>query len=71
LWAENHFRLFLSHKSEVNRQTTALKETLERYGVSAFVAHEDMVPTRAWQEEVENALVSRRIDYDSLIEGAG
>jgi TIR domain len=58
LWAEKHFRLFLSHKSEVKRDTAALKESLEKYGVAAFVAHEDILPTKAWQEEIENALAT-------------
>lgn len=28
------------------------------FGVSAFVAHEDIHPTKAWQDEIENALAS-------------
>jgi hypothetical protein len=58
LWTEGTFRLFLSHKSEVKRETAKLKENLAFYGISAFVAHDDIHPTRAWQEEIENALVT-------------
>ncbi|MEW6436873.1 MAG: toll/interleukin-1 receptor domain-containing protein [Pseudomonadota bacterium] len=56
LWLDDHFRLFLSHKTSVKRETATLKEGLRLFGVSAFVAHEDIHPTKEWQEEIENAL---------------
>ncbi len=56
IWEENKFRIFLSHKSEVKRETANLKSRLSLFGVSAFVAHEDIHPTKAWQDEIENAL---------------
>jgi hypothetical protein len=31
---------------------------LEEYGISSFVAHEDIEPTKEWQEEIEKALFS-------------
>jgi hypothetical protein len=58
IWGTGGFRLFLSHKTEVKRQAAALKERLKLFGVSAFVAHEDIHPTRAWQDEIESALHS-------------
>ena len=58
VWGEEGFRLFLSHKSEVKKQTAHLKDGLSLFGVSAFVAHQDIHPTRAWQDEIENALLS-------------
>jgi hypothetical protein len=58
LWADGDFRLFLSHKTEVKRETAALKEALRHYGISAFVAHEDIHPTKEWQDEIENALAT-------------
>ena len=56
VWGGSGFRLFLSHKSEVKKETAALKDRLALFGVSAFVAHEDIHPTREWQNEIENAL---------------
>lgn len=56
IWGEGRFRLFLSHKAEVKKQTAKLKEGLQEYGVSSFVAHSDIRPTKAWQDEIENAL---------------
>jgi hypothetical protein len=35
-----------------------LKESLRVFGISAFVAHEDIHPTKEWQDEIENALFS-------------
>lgn len=58
IWGDAGFRLFLSHMAEVKKQTASLKERLSLFGIAAFVAHEDIRPTRAWQNEIENALHS-------------
>lgn len=58
IWGEEGFRVFLSHKNEVKAQTAKLKRELKSFGVSCFVAHEDIEPTKAWQDEIENALFS-------------
>lgn len=57
VWGEG-YRVFLSHKTEVKVKTAKLKDELAKYGVSAFVAHEDIHPTKDWQDEIENALAS-------------
>jgi hypothetical protein len=57
IWGEEGgYRLFLSHKSEVKKDAAQLQEDLKLFGVLAFVAHKDIHPTRAWQDEIENAL---------------
>ena len=58
IWEDDCFRVFLSHKSEVKKETAELKDGLRSYGVSSFVAHNDIRPTKAWQDEIENALAS-------------
>jgi len=58
IWDKDHFRLFLSHKSEVKKETAALKNALNSFNISCFVAHEDIEPTQEWQNEIENALFS-------------
>jgi hypothetical protein len=58
IWGDSGFRLFLSHKSEVKRETAAVKDGLRMFGVSSFVAHEDIHPTKTWQDEIESALAS-------------
>jgi TIR domain len=58
IWGQDGFRVFLSHKSDVNQEIAELKNELRLFGVSCFVAHEDIHPTKAWQDEIENALGS-------------
>jgi hypothetical protein len=58
IWEEGKFRLFLSHKSEVKKDVHDLKERLRPFGISSFVAHDDIHPTKTWQDEIENALAS-------------
>lgn len=58
IWGTGYLRLFLSHKSEYKKETAELKEALLYYGVSAFVAHEDVKPTKKWEAEIEKALSS-------------
>ena len=58
IWGDESFRLFLSHKSEVKKEAATLKDGLQLFGISCFVAHEDIHPTKAWQDEIENALAS-------------
>jgi hypothetical protein len=49
IWGNEGYRLFLSHKAEVKKETATLKKKLSLLGVSCFVAHEDIHPTREWQ----------------------
>lgn len=57
-WKPGFFRLFLSHTSKHKATSARLQQTLRRYGISAFVAHEDIEPTKEWQEEIEKGLFS-------------
>ncbi len=55
-WQPGFFRLFISHLASNKEKAHALKEALARYQVAAFVAHDDIEPTREWQGEIESAL---------------
>ena len=57
-WHPNHFRLFLCHLSTFKVKTAQLQNTLTEYGISSFVAHKDIEPTKEWQDEIEKALFS-------------
>lgn len=57
-WIAGHFRLFLSHISKYKIKTMQLQKALRGFGISAFVAHEDIKPTKEWQDEIEKALFS-------------
>jgi hypothetical protein len=57
-WLSGYFRLFLSHVSNFKEKTAQLQSALKLFGISAFVAHEDIEPTKEWQDEIERALFS-------------
>lgn len=57
-WEEQAPRIFISHVSATKKAVAALKAELEDFGLSAFVAHEDIEPAREWQNEIEAALAS-------------
>lgn len=58
LWPDGRFRLFLSHLSADKVAVSNLKTELEFFGVTAFVAHEDIEPTKEWRDEIELGLKS-------------
>ena len=55
-WRKNFFKLFLSHISSFKKETAELQKSLLSYGITSFVAHEDIEPTKEWQSEIEIAL---------------
>jgi hypothetical protein len=63
LFQQDSFRLFISHKDDNKKFAKELKKALEVFGISSFVAHEDIEPSTEWQNEIEKALFS----MDSLL----
>jgi hypothetical protein len=57
-WKEGSLRLFLSHASEFKVEASSLAENLSSYGVSAFVAHEQIEPTKEWEDEIRLGLTT-------------
>ena len=57
-WRNGYFRMFISHITSKKQQVSNLKNALEEYGITSFVAHEDINPTREWQKEIQRALNS-------------
>jgi hypothetical protein len=59
IWGrECNLRLFLSHVSAHKAAVSTLKSHLAAYGVSAFVAHENIEPSLEWQSEIDLALAT-------------
>lgn len=56
MWKTGYYRMFISHKVENKVSAANLKSCLERYGISGFVAHEDIKPSKKWHQEIVNAL---------------
>ena len=57
-WKPGFFRLFITHLATHRRFAAKLKIELDNYGVSSFVAHNDIMPTKQWLDEIEVALSS-------------
>jgi hypothetical protein len=55
-WQKGFFRLFITHTSPNKVSAHNLKSSLAKYQVAAFVAHDDIDPTKEWQLEIERAL---------------
>jgi hypothetical protein len=60
-WTPGYFRLFISHISKNKARMSALKGALAHWGVSAFVAHEDIQASREWRDEVEAGLETMQL----------
>jgi hypothetical protein len=58
LWPEGHLRLFISHIAKYKGKASLLSKNLLQYGVVGFVAHEDIEPTKEWEDEIRSALSS-------------
>ena len=57
-WQAGFFRVFISHLAEFRRFTGDIQRELMFYGMSAFVAHNDIDPTAEWQNEIELGLAT-------------
>lgn len=55
-WTKGQLRLFVSHLAAHRVFAAELQEALAIYGISAFVAHNDIEPTAEWQTQIETAL---------------
>jgi hypothetical protein len=57
-WRTGMLRVFISHLSTKSASAAQLQEALLEYGISAFVAHNDIEPTQEWQTQIEIALAT-------------
>jgi hypothetical protein len=55
-WRDGYYKLFFSHTSENKALAKEIGDRLRPFGVDTFVAHEDIKPTKEWEEEIERAL---------------
>lgn len=62
-WRKRMFRLFITHLSSEKVFAAQVQEALLGYGISGFVAHNDIEPTLEWQSQIEAALATA----DSLV----
>jgi TIR domain len=55
-WRKGMLRVFLSHLATNRAYAATLQEACLRFGISCFVAHNDIEPTAEWQAQIETAL---------------
>jgi hypothetical protein len=55
-WRPGHFKLFISHISAHKDFASKSARGLRNYGITGFVAHEDIEPTKDWADEIILAL---------------
>jgi hypothetical protein len=60
-WVEGYLKMFISHLSSNKVRMSAMKGKLANWGISAFVAHEDIQATREWRDEVEAGLETMEV----------
>lgn len=57
-WIDGYLKMFVSHLSSNRERISAMKSSLANWGISAFIAHEDIEASREWRDEVEAGLES-------------
>jgi len=57
-WRKGMLRLFVSHLAAHRTYAAQLQESLLEFGISCFVAHNDIEPTQEWQAQIETALAT-------------
>ncbi len=60
-WTNGYLKVFVSHLSSNKKRMSAMKAALAPWGISAFIAHEDIEPTREWMNEVEAGLETMEV----------
>ena len=57
-WQTGFSRVFISHLAKFRGFAGEVQQELLRYGMSSFVAHNDIEPTAEWLDEIELALAT-------------
>jgi AbiJ N-terminal domain 5/TIR domain len=60
-WVSGYLKMFVSHLSTNRSRMSALKAGLSHWGISAFIAHEDIQASREWRDEVEAGLETMEV----------
>jgi len=52
IYVPNKLRVFISYSEENKKISSGIKENLNRFGVQAFLAHDDIPPGKKWIPEI-------------------
>lgn len=70
IWADLPVRAFLSHIHDQRHVVGEIKARLgEHYGITAFVAHDDIHPSKQWRDAIKAALASCHVFVAFLHDG--
>lgn len=57
-WRKDMLRVFVSHLARERKAAAELQKAMLDFGMSGFVAHNDIEPTQEWQTQIETALAT-------------
>jgi hypothetical protein len=57
-WRRGMLRVFMTHLARERKVAAELQKAMFMYGMSCFVAHNDIEPTQEWQTQIETALAT-------------
>ncbi len=69
IWEPGYIRLFISHRDEYKKEASQLAELLKSYGISSFVAHDNIEPMDKWKVTIRDALNSMEIMLVFITDG--
>jgi len=69
IWEPGYIRLFISHRDEYKKEASQLAELLTSYGISSFVAHDNIEPMDKWKVTIRDALNSMEIMLVFITDG--
>jgi hypothetical protein len=56
VWINDKPKVFISHLAKDKEKASKIQHYLLKHDISGFVAHEDIEPTKDWQDSIEEAL---------------
>lgn len=60
-WRSGEIRMFISHRDGHKKKAFELQKAMDAYGISSFVAHETIKPTKEWAREIMSGLETMEI----------
>lgn len=60
-WEDGYLKLFISHLSSNKERMSFMKSRFFKWGISSFIAHEDIEPSKEWRDEVEAGLETMEV----------
>lgn len=69
IWEPGYIRLFISHRDMHKKEAAHLATLLKGYGITSFVAHDNIEPMEKWKITIQDALNSMEIMLVFITDG--